>query len=285
MRAVTSPFLDKHYPEAALLFACGQASPFVERLARALELHPLLGTRLRHVQGVVTDLDYTLVESKPAFRALNDEVATRLGVMQLEHVAAMDEQMRGQPLAAYLAAFHQVCRAHGRTTCSFHEFLEVRQGVISDLAAGRMTISGGLAQIPDSFLLVSVLVDVWRKPLRVCTHCPRQLATAFVRESGFGSLVADDNMICGDDGALAKDSPEYWQRIVPARDASHWVGLDDTADGAAWMLRAAGLGLVIVRPSSERYVDPLIGLKREFGDRLYILEEFGELFALGRGEG
>ena len=64
-----------------------------------------------------------------------------------------------------------------------------------------------------------------------------------------------------------------------------WVGLNDTADGASWMLRAAGLGLVIVRPSSEKYVDSLVGLKREFGDRLCILEEFGELFALGRGEG
>ena len=92
-------------------------------------------------------------------------------------------------------------------------------------------------------------------------------------------------MICGDDTALGRDSPEYWEKVVSPDSSLKWVGLDDTAAGANWMLRAANLGLVIVRPSSEVYIPPPLELKKEFEDRLFILEEFGELFAIGRGEG
>lgn len=284
-RTITSEILQRKFHDASLASEDAQASPFTERLARALEGHPVLGPRLRHAEGIVADLDYTLVESKPAFQALNTEVASRLGVKHLEQLAEMDDRMRGQPLSAYLKAFHEVCYTYGSSQCSFPEFIGVRQGVIDDLGSGRINVSDGLNQVPDSFLLITVLSKTWGIPLKVCTHCPRPLATAFVRDSGFGALVSPGNMVCGDDSSLAKDSPEYWKLVVPSQSSQNWVGLDDTADGASWMLRAANLGLVIVRPSSDRYHEPLLQLKQEFGGRLYILQEFGELFSIGRGEG
>lgn len=276
---VASPVFLEAFPEADLSLPNGGASPFLLRLAETLAAHPFVGQQLRDAEGIAVDLDYTLIESRPGFEALNNEIGRRSGVVNLGLISEMDARMRGQPLDVYLSAFYDVCIANGMPELSWPEFLRIRERTMEELAAGRIEIPGGISQVPDSFILLATLERAWQKVPRVFTHCPRLLAAAFIREAGFSQLVDCSTMVCGDDTSLGKDTEEYWRRIVSFKSAPKWVGFDDTSIGAEWMLRRAGFGLVIVRPSSSSYLDRLSTLQKEFGERLFVLQEFGELFA------
>jgi phosphoglycolate phosphatase-like HAD superfamily hydrolase len=250
-----------------------------KELAASLQEEPL-GQQITQATGLVFDLDYTLVDSANGLKTLNQEIALRFGVVDFGPIQVMDDQMRGKPLEEYLPAFYQACSAFGRRPdWDYEKFLEVRKSVMADMSTGNVEIQGGVTAIPGAFELMTAVSHLSRKTLYVCTHCPRLLAKAFLLQSGFGNLVPEETLVCGDDTELGKDKPEYWKRVIPAGESSSWVGFDDTSHGARWMLEVAQIGTVIVRPSAEKYRPELTSLKEKYPERLTVVSDFKELFS------
>jgi len=255
------------------------ADKSAKELAASLQQGPL-GQQITQATGLVFDLDYTLVDSANGLKTLNQEIAHRFGVVDYEPIQDMDERMRGKPLEEYLPAFYQVCSTFGRhLDWDYEKFLEVRKSVMTDMSTGKVEIQGGVRAIPGAVELMTAVSQVSGKTLYVCTHCPRLLAKAFLLQSGFGNLVPESTLVCGDDTELGKDKPQYWQRVIPAGESSSWVGFDDTSHGARWMLEVAQIGTVIVRPSAEKYRPELTSLKEKFPERLTVVSDFKQLFS------
>lgn len=264
-----------HQPDQNISPLAGKSA---KELAACLQQGPL-GQQITQATGLVFDLDYTLVYSANGIKTLNQEIALRFGVADYQPIQVMDDQMRGKPLEEYLPAFYQVCSNFGtHPEWDYEKFLEVRTSVMADMSTGRVQIQGGVTAISGALELMTAVSHLSGKTLYVCTHCPRLLAKAFLLQSGFGNLVPESTLVCGDDTELGKDKPQYWQRVIPAGQSLSWMGFDDTSHGARWMLEVAQIGAVVVRPSAEKYRSELISLKEAYPKRLTVVSDFQELF-------